>query len=452
MNKILLSLPVIGKFLAGRPMLLKVVENIGWLSVDKFIRLVLAFFVNVWMVRYLGPTGYGSINYAVAFLSFFSIFVNLGMDGVVVRELVNQPEKRDSILGTAFLMRLMGSGVGIVLALLVSFVVNREDAQSTWFIFILSLGFVFQSFLVIDYYFQSQIKAKYFVFAQNIAVFVVTGFRVLLLLTKAPVVWFVVALVLEGMIGTIFLVFFYLKNGLHFKHWHFEKERALLLIRSCWPLMLSSVAIMIYMRIDQVMIKKMLGVAEVGLYSAAVNLSELFWILPGIIMNSIFPVFIQAKKESEVSYYNKLQLSYSILLALGLIVALIVIFASKYVILLLYGKDYLGSIAILNIHILGGIIVFWGATSSKWVIIENMENLVFSRTIISALSNIVLNFLFIPIWGGKGAAFATVCAQFISAFGVNIFDKRTRKIAIMMLKSFFLLFNWKKLWLLWRQK
>ncbi|URA10843.1 flippase [Thermospira aquatica] len=451
MQRILVSLPVIGRFLASRPMLLRIVENIGWLSIDKFVRLVLAFFVNVWMVRYLGPTGYGSINYAVAFVSFFSIFVNLGMEGILVRELVKEPEKRESILGTAFVMRLMGSGVGILLALLVSFVVNRDDTQSTWFIFLLSIGFIFQSFLVIDFYFQSQINSKYVVFAQNIAVFVASGLRILLLLMKAPVVWFVGVIVLEGIVGAIFLVFFYLKNGLHVKHWRFEGERAVLLLKSCFPLMLSSIAVMIYLRIDQVMIRKMLGVAEVGLYSAAVNLSEVFYLLIPVIMNSVFPVFIQAKKESEESYYNKLQLSYAFMLGLGLGIAFLVIVFSRYFVPLLYGKEYMESISILNIQILAVSIVFWGATSSKWTIIENMQNLVFSRTLISALANVVLNFFLIPVWGGKGAAFATVCAQFISAIGVNLFDKRTRRITLIMLKSFFLLFNWKKLWLLWRQ-
>ncbi len=427
MNKILLSLPVIGKFLAGRPMLLKVVENIGWLSVDKFIRLVLAFFVNVWMVRYLGPTGYGSINYAVAFLSFFSIFVNLGMDGVVVRELVNQPEKRDSILGTAFLMRLMGAGVGIVLALLVSFVVNREDAQSTWFIFILSLGFVFQSFLVIDYYFQSQIKAKYFVFAQNIAVFVVTGFRVLLLLTKAPVVWFVVALVLEGMIGTIFLVFFYLKNGLHFKHWHFEKERALLLIRSCWPLMLSSVAIMIYMRIDQVMIKKMLGVAEVGLYSAAVILVEVFYFLPGVIADSVFPAIVEAKKIDEKLYETRMRQLYTLLIWGSILVALPIALLSDVVVGLIYGDNYRPTVGVLKIYVWALVFVSLGVAGSKWLLIEHLEKYSLYRTIMGVLSNIGLNLIFIPKWGIYGATVATVVSQTVTGYLSELFSSCLRR-------------------------
>ncbi|MFN4216334.1 MAG: oligosaccharide flippase family protein, partial [Brevinematales bacterium] len=109
MQGLFVSLPIVGKWLSHRPMLLRVVENIGWLSLDKVLRMGVGLFVGVWVARYLGPTQYGLWNFAIAFTSLFGAFATFGIDEIVVRELVKTPEKTGVFLGTAFFLRVAGS-------------------------------------------------------------------------------------------------------------------------------------------------------------------------------------------------------------------------------------------------------------------------------------------------------------------------------------------------------
>ncbi len=452
MQKVILSLPIIGKFLSARPMLLRVVENISWLSLDKVIRMGVGLFVGVWVARYLGPAGYGMLNYAVAFVSLFSALATLGLDQIVVRELVHTPENEGKLVGTSFFLKLIGGILVLFLSTLTAFFIHKGDLKTILMIFFVSLGMVAQAFLAIDFFFQSKILSKYTVIAQNTAFFAVSLLKVLLILMSQSVEWFAIMSVFEAFIAGVFLVFFYNRKGGHISCWKFDIATAKKLLLDSWPLILSSVAITIYMRVDQVMIRNMLGEREVGWYSAAVSLTEVFWIIPGMIMNSIFPVLVQSKKESEQLYYDRLQWSYVIMLIMGLSIGIIVAISSTQIVKILYGKEFSPTANILKIYVLATIIIFWGAPTSKWSVIENLQKLSFSRTMIAAFVNVLLNFFLIPIWQGFGAALATVFAQFVSAIGINLFDKRTKKVTLIMLKSFPLMFNFKKIFLFWKFK
>src|ERR1017187_4370185 len=72
-----------------------VIGNMGWLFVDKFIRLGAGLFVGAWIARYLGPEQFGLLNFSIAFAALVGIMANLGLDGIVVRDLVKSPSRQN---------------------------------------------------------------------------------------------------------------------------------------------------------------------------------------------------------------------------------------------------------------------------------------------------------------------------------------------------------------------
>ena len=154
------------------------------------------------------------------------------------------------------------------------------------------------------------------------------------------------------------------------------------------------------------MLGQMVGDEAVGIYSAAVRISEVWYFIPTMIVASVFPAILKARNSSEEQYYKKLQHLFDLMLWLSIGIALPMTFLSESVIKILFGETYLDASSILSIHIWASVFVFLGVASSKWFIAENRQILSFQRTTIGALANVILNFLFIPQFQAVGAATA----------------------------------------------
>jgi O-antigen/teichoic acid export membrane protein len=253
-------------------------------------------------------------------------------------------------------------------------------------------------------------------------------------------------LFIEGvLIGLGYLVVYLYKFKKEIFNWKFKKSIAFKLLKDSWPLFFSSIAVVIYMKIDQIMIGEILGEKELGIYSAAVRISEMWYFVPVIISNSIFPAIIYAKKKSKKLYLNKLQKLYAFFLWFSAIMSILVFFIAPFLIKISFGEGYELSARVLSIHIWSGVAVFLGVASCKHLLAENLTRIDLYRTIIGVFVNIFLNFLLIPIYGIIGAAFATLISQFFSAYFSNLFFKKSRIIFIMFLKSFNIFILFKKI-------
>jgi PST family polysaccharide transporter len=424
--------------LEGRHALQRIIGNTGWLLADRIIRLGVGLCVGVWIARYLGPAQYGLLSYSQAFVSLFAMFATLGLDGIVVRDIVRDPSCRDETLGSAFLLKLAGGFLTMLLAV-GSVCLLRPDDRLTWLLVaIIATGTVFQAFDVVDFWFQSQVLSKFTVVARNAAFLIVAVLKIILLLNQAPLVAFALAGLVEIVLGAAGLVTACKVHGHRLKLWQGNLTRAKVLLRESWPLILSGMVIMIYMRIDQIMIGQMLGPREVGLYSAALTISEAWYFVPMAIVSSVMPSIVEAKSVSEALYSERVQKLFSLVAVLGYAIAIPVSFLANLIIAMLYGASFHESAAVLTIHIWAGLFVSLGVARNPWILSEGLTKYSFAATVIGALVNIVLNYFFIPAYGIIGAAIATVVAQFFAAYAANLFYARTRVIFVKQTKAIFL--------------
>jgi len=421
---------------------MKYFKNTSWLFAEKILRMLVGLFVGIWVARYLGPEQFGLFSYAQSFVGLFSSIATFGLNGIVVRELVKYPEKEKGLLGTGFILKILGAILTLLfLAMAINFTSN--DSNINILIFIIASSIIFQSFNIIDFYFQAKVMSKYVVFTNSFSLLLSSLIKIVLILNNSSVIAFAWVILFDSIVLSLGYLYWYfrVKKEFFLSTIIFDFKLAKNLLKDSWPLVFTSIVIIIYMKIDQVMIKEMLNSEAVGQYAAATRLSESWYFIPVVISSSLFPAIIKAKEVNEKLYYSRLQILYDLMVWVAVIIALPMTFLSDWIVIFLYGIEYSESGSVLMIHIWAGIFVFLGTASSKWFIIENLQKYSFYRTFSGAIINIVLNLILIPKFGIKGAAVATLISQLVASYFFNIFNKKLFIIFQLQTNSLLLLFR-----------
>ena len=410
--------------LKSRKTLQKIVANMGWLFFDKALRMGVGLIVGVWAARYLGPDQFGVISYAAAFVGIFGSLTALGLDSIVVRELVGRPDERPVIIGTAFFLKLAASVFSFLICSAAIYFV-KSGYLIRLSVIIIAATMVFQSFDVIRFWFESQVKSKYVVISQNGAFLLMSALKIVLLLSKAGLIWFVWAMLGEVALAAIGFLAFYKSKNEHIALWKFSMPEAVSLLTDSWPLILSGLAIFIYMRISQIMLGTMLDEKAVGIYAAALKISQVWYFIPTIVQTSVYPKFVQLYEESEERYTIRLVEIMSYFFWGSLAFSLGILAISNWIIHSLYGPAYAGSAVILSIDIFTGIFVNMGVIFSQRYILKNRQKIYLAGTVFGAVVNIVFNFALIPAYGAVGSAVATFLSQFSAPLFVAVFLDRS---------------------------
>lgn len=399
------------------------------------MRMGVGLLVGVWVARYLGPEQFGLLNFAQALTGLFGAFAGLGLQGIVVRDIVREPGGAKLTLGTAAVLQLIGGLLSFLLILVVIATLRPDDVLARTIVAILGSLMLLNASQIAVYWFESQVQSKYTVWVQNSVFLVFAAIKVLLILQQAPLIAFVWATLAEAAAVALILLIALWKWGLALTSLRVSAERAKILLRDSWPLIISGIAIMIYMKIDQIMLGQMIGDQAVGIYSAVVRISEVWYFIPMSIVASVFPAILEAKKLNEAEYRARLQKLYDLMVWLSVSVALPMTFVATPLVELLFGQAYVAAGTILAIHIWASVFVFLGVASDKWFLVENRQLLGLQRTILGAIANIVLNFMLIPKYGVIGAAIATVISQVLAAWLFDAIQEVTRPMFYMKLAA-----------------
>ena len=413
----------------------KYLANTSWLFFERVIRIIVSFVVVIYVVRYLGPRDFGLYSYVLSFTWLFVAVSTLGLETISVREIVKTPEKKNELIGTVFTLRLFG-GLVAVLLIAATLLISREELFTSILILIASAAFIFQSFSAIEYYFRATVKAKYNAYALSASVIFSSALKVILILIEAPLIYFIAAFTFEYFVLAVGLVTVYRINKHRVLNWKYSKILSVSLLKDSWPLALSGIVVMIYMKIDQVMIKHMIGEEAVGFYAAAVRLCEAWYFIPVTLCNSIFPAIVNAKNVNEEFYNNRMQKLYDLLAWIAIAIAVPVTFLSDEIIFLLFGSEFSSAAPVLTIYIWAGVAVFLGVASSQYLVNENLTKLLFLRTLVGVVLNVSLNFILIPVYGIIGSAIATLVSYTAVTFALS-FHKKYYSQFKMMLRSVF---------------
>ena len=421
----------------------KYFKNTGMLMMARVGSMVIKMVINTFVLSsYLGPTQNGILNYPMTIVVFSMAIAALGLDGFVTRELINHPERKSTLLGTAFWMRLFAGFATLPLVYVAYQALTHFKHLNTPFIYVLIVAFtaVIQAFNIIESYFQAKVQAKYVMYVQVAGNLLSAGVKLCLVLLHMPLIWFVYALLLDALIIAVGYVIVYRNTHNTITQWKYKAPVAAYLFKKSWPLAFSAILVSIYMKIDQAMITSYLGEAQLGIYSTVVSLSESFYFLPVAVVTSVFPAIVYARKTDIDRYYKRLQNMYDLMVIISLSVAIFMTFASSFIYKIAFHNhpEFWPGAPVLAVHVWAGIFVFLGSASGQYLIAEGYFKLSMLRTGVGALVNIVLNIFFIPAYGIIGAAYATLVAYAVATFFILLIPK-TRGQGVQMLKSLFLI-------------
>jgi O-antigen/teichoic acid export membrane protein len=298
---------------------------------------------------------------------------------------------------------------------------------------IISLGTFFLAFEVIDFYFQSIVKSKFVSLSRITQLLLTSSIRIILIYYNCDLKYFILVSLFEQIFLAVSLSFAFKRRGGQNFYYTFDKLLALKLLNNAKPYIFSGIIIAIYTNIDKIFLSRLIDEREVGIYSSAVSLVAALNVIPYIISNSFFPALINAKERSEALYKSRLILLFRYLIFSSILFCLLVSFFSTEIIKLSFGQKYIASSHVLNVYVWNFVLISFSALFGKFLLAEGLQGLLTKNTLIAVIINIVANYFLIPIYSSRGAAFASLAAQF---FPIIILVLSNRKIYL-CLKSIF---------------
>ena len=413
----------------------KNIKNSGWIIGEQVFRMLIQLVVGVITARYLGPSNYGSLNYTASFVTFFTSIATLGMDGVIIKKLIERPDEEGAYIGSCMGLRLIASFLSILSVSVIVYILNPSDYIKLILVFLQSFQLSFKAIEILDSWFQRHLKSKYVSVGKMIACIIVSAYKVFLLATSKSIIWFALSnSLMEAVIALVEWIF-YKKEGGQKLSFSFSVGKQVL--SESYHFILSGLMVAIYSQMDKIMIGQMLTDTDVGYYTTATAICGMWIFVPTAIINSFNPMIMELKKNgNETLYLRRLQQLYSFVIWLCLGFSLVIAVLAKIIVLILYGSSYLGAVGALRITIWCETFAMIGTLRGIWIICENKNKYVKYYIAIGAIVNLVLNAIMIPQIGINGAAIATLITQITTSLIAPLFFKETRAHTGIVLRSF----------------
>lgn len=404
------------------------IKNALILMLDSVIKILAGFILTVLIARFLGPGKFGDINYVLAIVEILQIFVLFGFDDIVLRDLGQKNISDDVIIGSALMLRIFFAAVAYGTGIILFVFFFGKSFLSLYLI--LGLQLFFYVLYILRNWFQIYSLNKYIAISSQICFWVAAAAKVMVLAFSIEnLKFYASALSLSVFCEVLCLYIFHAKCRHGITTWKADPSYQKKLLVSSLPLVFQSFAIVIYMKIDQLMIGKILNSEELGIYSIAVTISQVVYFLPGTLINAFYPK-IAEKARNKQPYEDDVSTLGAVLIILFILFAVCCTFVIPHFIPLVFGKAYTEAGNVIKFHSWAGIFVALGCANSYWLVLNGLQRYSLYATVIGAVFNFVLNFIFIPIFGINGAAITTVLSQMTAAFGAYLFFKDRRSLKI----------------------
>ena len=415
-----------------------ILKNLFYLVLDNVVRLFLGFVISVFIARNLGASKFGEINYVLALISILQVIVLGGFDSIILKDIGMRTCPISLLYGTVIRIRFIISFVCYVLGgFLFYFVLNRSIIN---LYFILGIQLFLYSFYIHKLYFQVHSLNRYTVIAQQASFIFISVCKIVVVLFSTDVFFLSICLTLGTMLEVCILHYNFIKSEkISYSDYiqSFDPSYAKRLIKASFPLLLQNCAIVLFMKIDQIMIGKMMTTSDVGIYSIGVTISEMIYFVPMMIYNAFYPKLIELKRLGK-DYFNLLVKIGSINLAISIVFVICCNFVVPYLIKNLYGFAYEGAINVIRIHSFASLFVAIGVAHDYYLVAENKQIYSMFSSVLACILNVILNVLFIKTHGMAGAAFATLITQFFVCYFFYAF-LRDRETFILRTRSLFFL-------------
>lgn len=390
----------------------RTIKNAAWIIGCRIIQSGLALAITMLSARYLGPSGYGLINYAASLVAFFVPIMQLGLNSTLVQEIISAPEHEGETLGTALAMTFVSSIACVIGITAVAAFLNKGETTTIIVCALYSVLLVSQSMEMVQYWFQAKLLSKYTAVTILVAYIIVSAYRIALLMTGSSIYWYAISQALDyAIIAVVLLIIYGRLSGNKLK---VSMKRAASMLGRSKHYILSSMMITVFAQTDRIMLKLMMNEDAVGYYSAAAACATLTAFVFVAIIDSARPSILESKQRSNEEFQRGMKTLYAVIIALALLQSAFIAVLAKPVIWILYGTEYGTSVNALRIVVWFSTFSYLGAVRDVWILAEKKQKYLWIINMSGAAANVILNAILIPIWGVNGAAAASLVTQFFT--------------------------------------
>ncbi len=424
----------------------QVFDNAKWIIACKIVQSIMQLIIGMISARYLGPSNYGLISYAASIVAFVLPIMKLGLDAVLVHELVDSPHKEGEIMGTSLILNTVTSFICISGVSLISSLLNFGEKETIIVCIIYSISIFFAALEMMQYWFQYKLLSKYSSVIMLVAYVFVSAYKIYLLATEKSVYWFAFSHSVEyGFIGILLIIFYFKNDG---NKLSFSWARAKKMLTKSKHYIFAALMVVIIQNTDHIMLTAISGNTENGFYSAAITSAAVVQFVFTAIMDSFRPLILSSKKTDELEYENNISGLYSIITYLSLAQSIVFTIFAPLIIKILYGQEFSAAIPVLRILTWYCAFSYMGTIRNIWLLAEQKQKYLPIINLSGVVFNIALNSVMIPFFGATGAATASLLTQLMMNFILGFVIRPIRKNNVLLIRGLnpkFLLREIKKL-------
>lgn len=411
----------------------KVLKNAGWIIGCKVVKAVLTLVVTAITTRYLGVEKYGLLNYAAGLVAFFVPIMRLGLDAIMVHEIVQRPEEEGKIVGTVMTLSTISAFLCVLGVSAFTMVVNAGEKDTIIVSAIYSLMLFFQALEMLHYWFQAKLLAKFSAIAMLVSYIFVALFQALLIYLNADVYLFALSFSIDYFIIAIILLIIFKKKSDQKIRFSFKLAKSMLSVSKYY--IVSTLVQTIYMQTDKIMLKLMIGDAATGIYTGAITCASMTSFVFVAIIDSMRPEIFAGKNQSQEQFENRVTELYSVIIYFSLIQCVVITALAPIIIEIMCGAQFIESVPVLRVAVWFTTFSYLGTIRNVWMLAEGNQRYLWIINLTGALTNVALNFVFIPILGALGAAVASVITQVVANVIVGYIIKPIRANNRLMVRS-----------------
>lgn len=418
----------------------KIVRNLFWSVLGKVVTVSGSLFMGILIAHYLGPEQYGLMNYVISYVFLFQVFSTFGLDSIEIREEAKGDVHFTVIMGSAFMLRLILSLLTVIAAILTA-LFFESNAQTVVLIAVYSSTILSNCFTIIRNYFLAIVQNEYVVKSEIMRTIVGICIKLFLLWMHASLLWFVIAAAFDFVLLASGYITAYTSKVGSMREWTFEPRCAQYLFREGFPLLLTSAAVIIYQRIDQVMIGNMIDKSSVGYFSAAAKFVEVLIFVPMMLAQTITPVLVKIRAVDKDSYRKKAQLFMNVSVWCSFMLALLLSLCSYWVVRYTFGSRYIPAVPVLQLLAFKAPCVALSSAAGHMLVIEGLQRWAVLRDVFGCIICISLNYLLLPRYGIMAAALVAILSNLSAGYVADIFIPAYRHLFVQQTQA--LLLGWK---------
>ncbi len=392
----------------------QVFHNAKWIILCKIAQSILQLIIGMVSARYLGPSNYGLINYAASIVAFALPLMKLGLDAILVHQLVQSPEKEGEIMGTSLFLNIVSSFLCMGGVCAFAVLANFGQTETIIVCALYSTSIFFAALEMIQYWFQYKLLSKYSSLIMLVAYVFVSAYKIFLLASGKSIYWFALSHSVEyGVVGTLLLIFYSKKCKQKLK---ISLSLAKKMLARGKHFMVAALMIIVIQNTDHIMLTMMVSKTENGYYSAAITSAGVVQFVFTAILDSFRPMILESKKADVIKYEKNISSIYGIIIYLAFAQSLIFTIFAPIIIKVLYGAEFVAAIPVFRILTCYTAFAYMGSVRNIWLLAEEKQKYLPLINLAGMVANIILNAITIPIWGAKGAAAASLVTQVFMNF------------------------------------